>query len=145
MSHSKTHYPDLPRVAVGGVVIYQNKVLLVLRGKAPAKGLWAIPGGSVQLGESLKMAVEREVWEETGLHVEANEVIYVFENIEHDNRHNIEFHYVILDLRAELVDPTQPLLAGDDAEAVGWFTLTEVTKLPISATTLKLLQQIMRP
>jgi 8-oxo-dGTP pyrophosphatase MutT (NUDIX family) len=66
-----TIYPDAPRVAVGAVVIYEKKVLLVLRGKPPAEGLWAIPGGSVDLGETLQMAAEREVLEETGLHVKA--------------------------------------------------------------------------
>ena len=61
-----TIYPDAPRVAVGAIVVHQYKVLLVLRGKAPAKGMWAIPGGSVNLAETLQAAAEREILDWTG-------------------------------------------------------------------------------
>jgi ADP-ribose pyrophosphatase YjhB (NUDIX family) len=64
-------YPDLPRVAVGAVVFKDNKVLLVKRAKPPAQGLWAIPGGSVELGETLQQAAERETLEETGIMIQA--------------------------------------------------------------------------
>ena len=95
-------YPDAPRVAVGAVVIHRDKVLLVLRNQAPAKGLWAIPGGSVELGETLKTAAEREVLEETGLRVRAGEVVYTFDAIQCDPEGRVQYHYVIIDLLAEV-------------------------------------------
>jgi ADP-ribose pyrophosphatase len=143
----KTIYPDAPRVAVGAVVLDDQKVLLVLRGKPPAEGLWAIPGGSVQLGEPLKAAAEREVREETGLQVRAGEVIYSFDTIIRDEAGQVKFHYVILDFKAEPLDPSQPLLPADDVRAARWFTWPEIYQVKgmISETTLTLLQQIMGP
>jgi len=137
-----TVYPDAPRVAAGAVVINQDKVLLVLRNKAPAKDMWAIPGGSVNLGESLQAAVEREVLEETGLQIKAGEVIYAFEKIERDRSGRVRFHYVILDLTAEALDPTQPLRPADDVREAGWFSLVDLDRLnlPVSETTRTLLQ-----
>lgn len=138
-------YPDAPRVAVGAVVIHQDKVLLVLRGQAPAKGLWAIPGGSVELGESLQIAAEREVMEETGLQVRAGHVIHTFDAIQHDAAGKVKYHYVIVDMLAEALNPTQPLHPSDDVQDAGWFTLPEVESpdIPISETTRILLRKIM--
>jgi len=138
-----TIYPDAPRVAVGALVVYQNKVLLILRGEAPAKGMWAVPGGSVNLGETLQAAAEREVLEETGLQIKAGEVIYSFEKIQHDKAGQVQYHYVILDLEAEPLDPAQPLAPADDAIEAGWFTLADLDRLnlPVSETTWTLLQK----
>lgn len=138
-------YPDAPRVAVGAVVTHQNKVLLVLRGQPPAKDKWAIPGGSVNLGETLQAAAEREVFEETGLKVKAGEVIYSFDAILRDAEGRIQYHYVILDLRAEALDPSQPLTPADDVYDAAWFNLTDLDRpdLVISDTTRTLLQEIM--
>ncbi|MEA3437346.1 MAG: NUDIX hydrolase [Thermodesulfobacteriota bacterium] len=138
-----TIYPNAPRVAVGALVVYQNKVLLVLRGKAPAKGVWAVPGGSVNIGETLQAAAEREVLEETGLQIKAGEVIYSFEKIQRDNAGQVKYHYVILDLEAEPLDPVQTLTPADDAVEAGWFTLADLDRLdlPVSETTRTLLQK----
>lgn len=140
-----TVYPDAPRVAAGAVIVNQDKVLLVLRDKAPAKDMWAIPGGSVNLGESLQTAVEREVLEETGLRIKVGEIIYAFEKIEHDEAGRVRFHYVILDLAAEALDPTQPLKPADDVREAGWFSLADLDQLdlPVSDTTRTLLQTVM--
>jgi len=140
-----TRYPDAPRVAVGGVVVHNDKVLLVLRGKPPSEDKWAIPGGSVKLGETLQAAAEREVFEETGLRVKAGDLIYTFDAIVRDKANRIQYHYVILDYLAEPVDPDQPLIPGDDARDAGWFTLAEIETLdtPVTETTQVLLQKIM--
>ena len=142
---SQTIYPDAPRVAVGAVVIHGEKVLLVLRGQPPAMGKWAIPGGSVKLGETLQAAAERETFEETGLRIIAGEIIYAFDIIVRDAAQGVQYHYVILDLRAEPLDPSQPLQPGDDALEVGWFGLEELDELdiPVSETTYALLRQIL--
>ena len=139
-------YPDAPRVAVGAVVLHQNKVLLVLRGEPPSKDMWAIPGGRVELGETIKAAAEREVLEETGLQVTVGEVVYTFDVIDRDPAGGIRFHYVILDLLARPVDPSQLLRAADDARDARWFTLAEINQadLPISLPTRQLLNRLMR-
>jgi ADP-ribose pyrophosphatase len=138
-------YPDAPRVAVGAVVCHDNKVLLVLRDQSPAKGLWAIPGGSVELGETLQVAAEREVLEETGLRVKAGDVVHTFDGIQRDDFGRVKYHYVIVDLLAEALNPLQPLHASDDVKDARWFTLAEIERpeLPISKTTLALLRRLM--
>ena len=138
-------YPDAPRVAVGAVICHDNKVLLVLRDQSPAKGLWAVPGGSVELGETLQVAAEREVLEETGLHVKAGDVVHTFDGIQHDELGRVKYHYVIVDLMAEALDPSQPLYPSDDVKDARWFTLAEMEQpgLPISSTTLVLLRRLM--
>ena len=92
----KREYPKQPIVGVGGVVIERNRVLLVQRGQPPLKGEWSIPGGMVELGESLEEAVRREVQEETGLAVEPLAPIEVFDRIQ-KNGPRVLYHYVIVD------------------------------------------------
>jgi ADP-ribose pyrophosphatase len=140
-------YPDAPRVAVGAVVWHENKVLLVLRGQPPAQGLWAIPGGGVHLGETLQAAAEREIMEETGLVIKAGEIIYTFDAIVRDDAGRVQFHYVILDLQAEALDPTQPLTPGDDVRDAAWFSFDELNQpdRPISPSTLTLLKKFFNP
>lgn len=141
----RTIYPDAPRVAVGAVVVHENKVLLVLRGKAPSKDMWAIPGGSVKLGETLQAAAEREILEETGLPIKAGKVIYTFEKIQYDNAGRVQYHYVILDLAAQALDPNRPPVPADDVLQAGWFSLADLDRLnmPVSDTTLALLQKVL--
>ena len=120
-------YPTAPRVAVGAVVIHQDKVLLVLRGQPPSKDMWAVPGGRVELGETLQAAAEREVLEETGLRVTAGEVVYTFDAIHTDAAGRVKYHYVILDLLAEPLNPDQPLVPADDVTDARWFTALKST------------------
>ncbi|MBW1743354.1 MAG: NUDIX hydrolase [Deltaproteobacteria bacterium] len=90
-------------MAVGAIVIKDNRVLLVKRSKPPGEGLWAIPGGRVELGETLQQAAEREIMEETGLTIKAKDPVYTFEVIEPDDAGRPRFHYVIVDLMADYV------------------------------------------
>ncbi len=131
-------YPNNPRVAVGAIVFNNNRVLLVRRGRPPSQDLWAIPGGSVEIGETLQEAAEREIFEETGITIRAGEPVYTFDAIERDNTGRIRFHYVIVDLGADYVagDPK----AGDDAVEARWVTAQEINELNVSAPTLKLLK-----
>ncbi len=139
-------YPNAPRVAVGAVVLHQEKVLLVLRGQPPSKGMWAIPGGRVELGETLQAAAEREVLEETGLRVMAGEVVSTFDAIHTDAAGRVQYHYVILDLLAEALNPEQPLTPADDVIDACWFTATDINRpgLPISEPTRTLLDRLLR-
>jgi 8-oxo-dGTP diphosphatase len=85
-----------PRLGVGGVVLSEGRVLLARRAKAPLLGRWTIPGGTVELGETLLQAVVREMKEETGLVVEPLEVLAVFDWIEREGG-EVSFHHVIVD------------------------------------------------
>ena len=130
-------YPDAPRVAVGAVVFHENRVLLVRRGQAPSDGLWAIPGGGVELGETLAQAAEREIREETGILVAAEEPIYVFDMVERDRAGQVRFHYVIVDLAARYLGGE--LHAGDDASEARWVSAAEMKHLVVSPPTRRLL------
>lgn len=133
-------YPDRARVAVGAVVVKGERLLLVRRGKAPSKGEWAIPGGSVELGETLQEAAEREILEETGVTVRAREPIYVFDDIRRDEAGKIRFHYVIVDLMAEYVKGE--LQPGDDALEAKWTDLRDRESLSINRNTRLLLTRL---
>jgi 8-oxo-dGTP diphosphatase len=133
-------YPDLPRVAVGAVVFKDNKVLLVKRAKHPARGLWAIPGGKVELGETLQQAAQREILEETGITILSKNPIYTFDVIEKDENNQIRFHYVIVDLVADYISG-QPI-PGDDAEEVRWVSSLELKNLDVNPGTLKVLDSL---
>lgn len=136
-----THeYPDTPRVAVGAVVMHEKKVLLCRRGKPPAEGEWAIPGGSVELGETLQKAAEREILEEAGIIVKAGDPIHVFDVITKDNARQIRFHYVIVDLLCDYVDGD--LKPGDDAREIRWVGADGLRDLRINTNTIILLQKL---
>jgi len=143
MDHSSKifsgHYPNHPRVAVGAVVFNEDNVLLVLRGKPPAETQWSIPGGSVELGETLQEAAEREIAEETGIVIQAKKPIYIFDVIDRDEDDHIRFHYVIVDLAADYVSG-EPR-AGDDAVDVSWVSRKDMNNLNVSDSTRKLLAQ----
>ena len=134
-----TEYPDCPRLAVGGVVFHQGRVLLVCRDKPPAHGQWAIPGGSVELGETLALAVEREIREETGLMVRAGEVCHLFEAILPDPDGRIRFHYLIVDLLADYLSGN--VTPATDASAAAWLTPEDLTNLEVNQNTLNLLKK----
>ena len=132
-------YPDAPRVAVGAIVFNNHKVLLVQRGKPPAEGVWAIPGGSVKLGETLQQAAEREILEETGVIIKAREPAYTFESIQRDEAGAIRFHYVIIDLNADYVKGEPK--PNDDALDARWFSPDELQTSKISEFTQRLLKE----
>jgi 8-oxo-dGTP diphosphatase len=141
-SKNKNAYPRHPLVAVGAVVFKNNCVLLIRRGQAPSEDLWAIPGGSVEIGETLQQAAEREILEETGVKIRAGKPIYTFDVIDRDQNGKIRFHYVIVDLVAEYVSG-QPA-AGDDAADARWISARELNALEVSPPTLKLLKTSFR-
>ena len=136
----KQNRPSIPKVAVGAAVMKEGRILLVKRKYPPKKGMWAIPGGSVMLGESLQAAAEREIMEETGLIIKAKEPVYTFDLIERDAKGKILFHYVVVDLSAEYV--SGDIHPADDVSDARWFTPGEIEGLEITVNTKKLLQQI---
>lgn len=132
-----------PQVAVGALIHHpsERKIILVQRANAPGAGLWALPGGRINLGESLVAGVQREVAEETGLLVEVGPPIYAFDRIIRAEDGAIQFHYVIIDFLAQPQNPNAPLQAGDDAAAVAWFGLKDLAELSISYSSLQVARQ----
>lgn len=115
-------FPESPLVGVGAVVVDEGRVLLVKRGAEPLKGQWSLPGGLVELGESLIDAIVREVREETGLTVEPIELIELLDRI-HRQEERVRYHYVIADYLCRVV--SGKLLAASDADAVRWVERAE--------------------
>jgi 8-oxo-dGTP diphosphatase len=138
-SAGSKHYPDHPCLAVGAVVFKDGRVLLVRRGKPPAEGEWAIPGGSVEIGETLQQAAQRELLEETGIVIQAGAPCFIFDVIQTDADGRIRFHYVVIDLLADYVDG-YPRAGGDAADA-RWVSAEELGGLALNSTTRGLLQQ----
>ena len=138
ISDSNGLYPSRPCVAVGAVVFKDDKVLLVRRAKPPAENVWAIPGGSVEIGESLREAAEREILEETGVTIRALEPVYTFDVIDRDAGGGVRFHYVIIDLTAEYIQGVP--MAGDDASAARWFSSDELATMNVNTRTRELLK-----
>jgi len=109
-------YPAQPIIGVGAVVIAQNRIVLVKRAHDPLKGQWNLPGGAVELGETLIEACGREVLEETGLEVRVGSVIEVFDRIMRDERGHVEYHFVLVDYLCRVAGGT--LRAGSDASEI---------------------------
>jgi ADP-ribose pyrophosphatase YjhB (NUDIX family) len=117
--------------AVGAIVVRDRSILLVKRDREPARGLWSLPGGRVEAGETLAEAVVREVREETGLDVTVDGLCGVAERIERDDDGAVRYHYVILDFYATA--RRAEVLAGDDASEVRWVPLDALGELHLTA------------
>ena len=90
-------YPDRPYVGVGAVIEAEGKVLIVKRKYDPLAGQWSLPGGGVELGETLEESIVREMLEETGLDIEVGPVIEVFDRITRDDDGGVKYHFVLVD------------------------------------------------
>ncbi|MSO53207.1 MAG: NUDIX hydrolase [Acidobacterium sp.] len=126
-----SEYPSHPVVGVGAVVVRHGRVLIIKRAHEPRKGEWSLPGGHLDLGESLIDAVRREVKEETGLEVHPGPIIETFDRVHRDPDGRIRFHFVIVDFVCEA--PSGEAVAGSDAEAVAWVTPAELDAYGVNA------------
>jgi 8-oxo-dGTP diphosphatase len=90
-------YPDRPYVGVGAVIVHEGRAVLVKRRYEPLAGKWSIPGGAVEVGETLEACVVREMLEETGFIVEVGPVIEVLDRIPHDDSSRVLYHFVLVD------------------------------------------------
>ena len=120
-------YPDHPRVGVGAVVLHENRVLLVKRGRPPGVGKWSLPGGLVNLGETTREAVTREVREECGVAIRVADVAGMVERVIRDEAGRIRYHYVLVDYLA-FPDGTW-IEPGSDAADAQWIEIDRLAEL----------------
>lgn len=133
-------YPPAPLVGVAAAVFNeQGEVLLVERGRPPSQGLWGVPGGLLDLGETLAEGARREVREECGVEIEIGGLVHVFEPIQRDGDGRIQYHYVVVDFWASYAGGhPRP---DDDAAAVAWVTLAQLDDLPMGEETRQVVRQ----
>ena len=117
-------YPAQPILAVGVVLLDGDRVLLIRRGRPPNAGRWSVPGGGVDLGESMREAAARELREETGLEATLGPIVEVLERIVPDESGRTKYHYVIVDFVG--TEPRGELVATDDAAEARWVKLEEL-------------------
>jgi ADP-ribose pyrophosphatase YjhB (NUDIX family) len=143
-------YPDKPIVGIGGVVIEDGKALLIRRGNEPLMGQWSIPGGTLELGETLTEGTVRELKEETGLEVRVLDMIEVFERINFghgadetwttmEERRRPRFHFVIVDFLCERTSGAP--VAGGDVTDVAWADEDNLEKFALTPTATRVIRK----
>jgi 8-oxo-dGTP diphosphatase len=135
-------YPDRPIVAVGAVILDGDRVLLIQRGHEPLKGEWSLPGGAVELGETLEAALAREVREETALDVIVGPVVEVLDSIRRDASGRPEYHYIIVDYACRVRSGTPTAAAhGTDAAGVRWVPIAELEAYALTAAAIAVIRK----
>ena len=137
----KREYPESPLVGVGAVIVDrhldhlrdENRVLLIRRGQPPLRGEWSLPGGVLECGETLREGAIREAREETGLVVQAGEMLGVYERVIRGDEGRVRYHYVLIDFLCRPVGGD--VKAGSDAADVRWFTRDELPALNLADDT----------
>lgn len=131
-------YPGAPLVGVGVAIFNeQGQVILVQRARPPRQGTWGLPGGLIDLGETLVAAVEREVMEELGITIEVGDLVTTFEPIYRDGEGKVEYHYVVLEYWAHYLAGTP--VAQDDAGAFAWARIDELPSYALTEKQLEVL------
>lgn len=146
---ARREYPDQPVVGVGGVVIRDDRALIVRRGTEPLKGQWSIPGGTLHLGETLAEGVRRELREETGLEVTVLDLIEIFERIFYEETGSADadpppgarprYHFVIADYLCEAPEGTPR--AGSDVTDLAFVTEEELPRYGLSPTATRVVRK----
>src|SRR5512133_2511682 len=135
----KRDYPDRPLVGVGAVIVHDGRVVIVQRGTEPLKGQWSVPGGGLEVGETLRQCAVREAREETGLEIEVGEVLEVFDAIYRQPDGRIQYQYVLIDFACRLLGGE--LRAGADAVQARWVTVEELSGYEVAETAWKVIQK----
>jgi 8-oxo-dGTP diphosphatase len=131
-NYDNRRYSEYPRVGVGVVVIHDRHLLMVKRGQEPNKGKWSIPGGLIELGETIYDAAGREVLEECSIKVEITQLLDTADNIVRDENGRVQYHYAIIDLLGRYV--SGEARAQSDAGECRWVPIKELDSLDIVTT-----------
>ena len=132
-------YPDRPIVGVGAVIVDGDRMLLVKRAHEPLKGEWSLPGGAVEVGESLEVALVREVREETCLDVTVGPVVEVLDRIGRDANDRVQYHFVIVDYLCRVSGGTAT--CGSDAEEVQWAQHSDLTRYRLTTAATRVIKK----
>jgi 8-oxo-dGTP diphosphatase len=135
----RREYPEGPIVGVGGVVIHNERALLIRRGSTPLEGEWSIPGGILEIGETILDGVKRELLEETAIEVKVLDLIEVFERVTRDEAGKLKYHFVILDYLCEAVRGEAQ--AGSDVTDVAWARETELSEYSLTPTATRVIKK----
>ena len=136
---NQREYPERPLVGVGGVVIAGGRALLIRRGGPPLAGQWSIPGGMLELGESIEEGVRRELQEETGIEVRVRDLIEVFERIIPGEGGRTRYHFVIVDYLCEMV--RGEARAASDVTDVAWASEDELEQYGLTAIATRVIRR----
>jgi mutator protein MutT len=135
-------YPERPIVGVGAVILEGSRVLLVKRGHEPLKGEWSLPGGAVDVGETLAAAVAREVREETCLDVEVGPIVEVLDRITRDRDDRVAYHFVLVDYLCRATGGT--LACASDAAAAEWVAIDRLQEFGVNETARRVIEKAAR-
>jgi len=136
---SRREYPERPVIGVGGVVIADGRALLIRRGHPPLKDEWSIPGGTLEVGETIINGVQRELEEETGIQVRVLDLIEVFERIFPDDSGRPQYHFVILDYLCEIVGGETR--AGGDVTDAAWAAEADLAKFSLTPAATRVIRK----
>jgi 8-oxo-dGTP diphosphatase len=138
----RRRYPKRPILGVGAIILQRDRILLVERGNPPLAGYWSLPGGVLEVGETLEEGVRREVLEETGLLVRPAGVVQIFERIIRDAQGLPEYHYVLVDYFCRATGGT--LAAATDARRALWVPRRSLAQYIITEGTLPVIEKAFR-
>jgi len=135
-------YPIRPIPGVAGVILDGNRILLNKRGKPPSEGKWGLPGGAVEVGETVEEALIREIREETCVTVRPIRLITILDSIHRDDDGRVRYHYVLFEYLCEYV--SGEVSPGSDAPDARWVKLNELDSVDIMPITKKFLLKVLR-
>lgn len=132
-------YPPHPLVGLGAIVWKDGKVLMIQRGNPPRAGIWSLPGGAQDLGETVADGIRREIAEETGVQIELLGLVEVIDSIQRDTAGRVLYHYTIIDYVARWTGGEA--VAGDDAAAVAWIDPADMHRMDLWEETIRVIEK----
>lgn len=132
-------YPPCPLTGVGGLIVDEDMVLVVKRENEPGRGLWSVPGGVLELGETTREGAQREIKEETGIDAELDRLLDVIDSITRDEKGVICYHYVLVEFLGHPVGGQ--LAAATDVKEAIWASLEDLNSLQTTRTLRRLIEK----